>query len=92
MTQPQIRTEISTEEEEDIFKEGDIIDDKYKVIRRLGKGGYGNLFFSFFFILNYFPLVNRQFFISLQWNFGCHSCETNFQIFVYHSHETKSKF
>jgi hypothetical protein len=63
MTQPQAHNDVITEEEEeDIFKEGDIIDDKYKVIRRLGKGGYGKCFFHSSSV-NYFPLVNRLFFI-----------------------------
>jgi hypothetical protein len=30
--------------------------------------------------VNYFPLVNRLFFIWRQWNFGYHHSETNFQI------------
>jgi serine/threonine protein kinase len=44
MSHPVVRNEGSTEEEDDLFKEGDIIDDKYKVIRRLGKGGYGEIY------------------------------------------------
>jgi hypothetical protein len=31
----------AAEEEEDIFSEGDVIDEKYKIVKRLGKGGYG---------------------------------------------------
>lgn len=30
-----------THEEEEIFAEGDVIDQKFKVLDRLGRGGYG---------------------------------------------------
>jgi serine/threonine protein kinase len=34
----------AAEEEEDIFSEGDVIDEKYKIVKRLGKGGYGEIY------------------------------------------------
>eukprot|EP01125_Pyxidicula_operculata_P004186 TRINITY_DN1614_c0_g1_i2.p1 TRINITY_DN1614_c0_g1~~TRINITY_DN1614_c0_g1_i2.p1 ORF type:complete len:331 (+),score=35.13 TRINITY_DN1614_c0_g1_i2:117-1109(+) len=33
-----------SDDEEDIFSEGELIDDKYMVIKRLGRGGYGEIF------------------------------------------------
>jgi len=37
-------TMAKPEEEEDIFQEGDYIDERYEVIKRLGKGGYGEIY------------------------------------------------
>lgn len=34
----------TAEEEEDIFKEGDVISGRYEVVKRLGKGGYGEIY------------------------------------------------